>query len=150
METDADLVQQIASSTQASSTTILYLLSFLSSTQQATRPASTGRSTTCTWRTFTSSLRGFGMTSWVFPSFHKDRGTHTKVFHVYCVWPGLGILRVFLCHEINKDFHEFGLFCDYSEEQGFIKLRMCWFNHTALPLPKTSHPHLQKFGLCKV
>ena len=60
METDADLVQRIASSTQ-----------------RPTRPASTGRSTPCTWRTFTSSLRGFGM-----------------------------ILLVFPCHNIKEDIHK--------------------------------------------
>ena len=127
---------------------LIIIIIIASFTQQATRPASTGSSMTCTWRTFISSLKGFGMISLVFLCCRKDkRKTHKSVPRF---WPHLSISWVFQCHEIKNDFDKFGLFCDFSEEQGFIKFRMCWFDHAALPLPKTSHPHLQKFGLCKM
>ena len=45
-----------------------------SSTRGQTRQASTGRSITSTWKTSTSSLRGFGMTLLAFPYHHKIKG----------------------------------------------------------------------------
>ena len=70
-----DLAQQTASSTRG------------------TRRASTGRSTTSTWRTSTSSSGGFGTTS---------LACHRRLNReITCKWYGT-LLRVFLCHRIKE------------------------------------------------